>query len=578
MEKRKPYLVNKAFNSFLLASLLTVAATQVGATIDGMMLSYWVDTQAMNSVNITRPVTQVMFALGMTLGAGSSMLAGVAIGNRKRSVANGYFSVAVVSVVAVGLLMLLAGIGWLPLMVRMLCGEETLRGVTSDFLGVMLYGSVFYLLSITLEMFVTVDGDPRRVSWAVVVSSCSNLLLDYVFIVHCGWGVSGAAWATVISYGVAVLMLLPHFLKPGTLRFSLRDLAGKWGPAVTAGLPFGLATLLIAVQLWANNNIMMHYFGQSGIVAMSVCVYLLCLSMIILSGTLKAFQPVASILKGAGDGSGVLMVVGRAYRFMTVCLAVFVLPLVVCPHGVARLYGITDASLLETTADAIPVYALNIVFQSVIYLLIPIYQLYGNKKMALLISVGQPLLPVAGLWLLAVVAPAWAWWGLALGQAVVALAVAVAAWIRARCDKSLTPFILVPYPESADRLDLSMPVTVKGLEKLMGELNTFLCIHLSAESALQTHIEVSSEELLKNIVEHAYVKSPARHYVDYRLTVTPEKVMVTIGDDGRPFNPAEYDRQTGLGLLLVRGFCDSLKYDYIFHQNVGTLTYYRTAQ
>lgn len=88
---RNTYLIGKAFNSFLLASLLTVAATQVSAMIDGMMLSYFIGEYAMSSVNICRPVMQLLFSLCMLMGAGSSMLVGMEIGNHRRTDANRIF-------------------------------------------------------------------------------------------------------------------------------------------------------------------------------------------------------------------------------------------------------------------------------------------------------------------------------------------------------------------------------------------------------------------------------------------------------------------------------------------------------
>lgn len=575
MEKRKSYLVNKAFNGFLLASLLTVAATQVGATIDGVMLSYLIGEEAMSSVNICRPVTQLLFSLCMLMGAGSSMLVGMAIGNRNRQEANRIFTAVVALVMVLGLFLLLLGLVWLHPLVGFLCPDLGLRSVTSEYLSVTLFGSVFYMLSAIMEMFVAVDGNPKRVTLAVLASALSNLLLDYVFIAMMGWGVTGAAWATVISYVVAVVLLLPHFLGSDTLRLSWSHSLATLLPSLSAGLPFGLATTLIAVQMWGNNRIAMTYLGQGGIIALSVCVYLLCLSMIILTGTLKAFQPVASILKGAGDGKGVLMVVRKAYVFMLLCLVVFVLPLLLCPRWVGMVFGVSDSSLLSVTTSAIPAFSINIVFQCVVYLLIPIYQLYDNKTMANFVSVGQSLAPMLGMWLLAEQAPSCVWWGFALGQAVVAVLVVVFASILYMRNKQLVPVVLVPRGDQAEGFETSIQPTVEAMDQMLGEMDSFLKHHLS-DSSLIMHIEVCSEELLKNIITHGYAKQGNRHYIDYRLSISPDKrVSVVVSDDARAFNPVEYDQQTGLGLLLVRGLCQDIRYDYLFRQNVVSVSFSR---
>lgn len=572
MEKRKNYLVNKAFNSFLLASVLTVAATQVGATVDGMMLSYLIGEQAMSSVNICRPVMQLLFSLCMLIGAGSSMLVGVAIGNRNREEANRIFTGMLCMIGVLGVVFLGMVVACLPSIVDFLCPSVELSGVTSEYLSVTLYSAIFYMLSVCMEMFVAVDGSPKRVSVAVCACAITNVVLDYVFIAIAGWGVTGAAWATVLSYVVSVLLLLPHFLSPGTLRLAFGSCMSTIGKSLSAGLPFGMATMLIAVQMWGCNRLAISYLGNEGIVALSVCIYLLALSMIILSGTTKTFQPVASILKGAGDERGVVMVIGRAYRFMAICFVFFTLPLVLAPQQVAMLFGISEPSLLAATAKAIPPYSLNIIFQCMVYLLIPIYQLYDNKSMATFTSVSQSLAPLLGMWLLVVVAPDYVWWGFALGQFVVLVLIVALAFFARLHDSSLMPLLLIPHRKDYVGFETSVPLSIDSVDTLLGEIHTFFNDHALAES-LGMHVEVCSEELLKNIIEHGFEKPGDKRFIDYRLSLVDKQVRVVITDDGKAFNPVEYDKNTGLGLLLVKGFCDEIKYDYLFNQNRVTVTF-----
>lgn len=572
MEKRNSYLISKAFKSFLLASLLTVAATQVGATVDGMMLSYLIGEQAMSSVNICRPIMQSLFSLCMLFGAGSSMLVGVAIGNRNREEANRIFTSIMTLVVIIGILFLIIGLVWLNPLVNILCSDIGLRSVTSEFLGITLYGAIFYMLSTVLEMFVTVDGNPKRVTLAVLVSSITNLFLDYIFIAIFGWGVSGAALATVISYIVPIGILIPHFIRANTLRINFNKCFSLLPKSVMAGLPFGIATMLIAVQMWGNNNIAMIYMGQSGIIALSVCLYLLGLSMIILTGTLKAFQPVASILKGAGDEQGVLMVIRKAYNFMFVCLVVFVLPMILCPQWVAKVFGISDTEILSVTTTAIPAFSINIVFQCVVYLLVPIYQLYGNKAMATFVSIGQSLAPMFGMWFFAVFAPKYVWWGFALGQVIIALFVITFSIIKQSHNKQLTPLVLVPHKDISKGFETSLLPNIDALSRLLIDIDKFLKAHIH-DTSLIMHIEVSSEELIKNIITHGYTEQYKKRYIDYRLSILSDSICVVISDDARAFNPVEYDKETGLGLLLVKGLCKDIKYDYLFHQNITKITY-----
>jgi len=51
------------------------------------------------------------------------------------------------------------------------------------------------------------------------------------------------------------------------------------------------------------------------------------------------------------------------------------------------------------------------------------------------------------------------------------------------------------------------------------------------------------------------------------------EVTAVIHDAGRAFNPVEQDPVTGIGLLIAKKSCDSMKYEYMFHQNILTMSW-----
>lgn len=573
---RTPYLVGKAFRSFLLASVLTAAASQIGALIDGLMLSHFINEGAMSAVNISSPVIQAMFALCILIGVGGSMLAGMAIGNHRKSEASGIFSVVTVTAVALGVIIGVGGMIFLSPLVQLLCPDTSLQDYTSQYLAIMLPGAPIYMLMVVVQMFVTLDGEPKRVTAAVTTCMTVNIVLDYIFIVWCGWAMSGAAVATVISYAAAIAVLMPHFLHKDTLRFKLPHTVRQLGQIASMGLPFGIATVLIAVQLLGNNLVAINYIGAAGIVTLSICMYLLRFSMIILTGTLESFQPVAAILKGSGDNRGVVLVLGRAYKFLALSLSVLALILIIFPGWIADLFGISDAASLSMLHIALPAYAVNILLQCAVYLLIPVYQIYSHKNMALIISFGQPLLPMVCYWALAAAVTGgygWVnpWWGFAIGQLiVVAILVPFALTRKGRH----IPFILIPSDNPDELYDISVTPTISRMEDALIDADGWM-LRQNLRESLRLRIGLACEECVKNIIQHALGSKAKHSAIDMRIALSESKVTVVIIDEGSPFNPVEQDPGTGLGLMLVRKTCDDLKYEYLFQQNILTIEWRR---
>ena len=570
--KRDSYLVGKAFRSFLFASVMTVAASQMGAFIDGLMVTWFISDAAMSAVNISTPVLQLYFSLCLLLGVGGTLVAGNAIGRHDRPKASRIFSLSLLSAVTAGILLGAGGMIFFAPLVGMLCPDSTLIGFASDYLKIIVPSAPVYMLMIVLQLFVALDGEPKRVTAAVCTCIAVNLILDYIFIALFGWGMTGAAVATVISYIPAILILSMHFRKPETLRLTLRtgssplsSLSGIIGMSA----PSGFTAMLMSVQIFICNIIAIHYLGTSGVIVFAVCMYLLRLSMIILTGAIDSFQPVASILAGSGDNRGVLLVVGKAYSFLTASLVIYAGIMILFPEWIGALFGITDPQTSAVVRSAIPAYAVNIMLQCAVGLMIPVYQVYSNRGIAMLISIGQPLLPILFFFIMAA-AGANAWWGFAIGQGVLLLIVAPAALAK---KGDHVPFLLIPV-SSADKVyDTSFLPTVEDIGAGLLEVDNWMK-ECGIEDSLRFQVGVSCEEILKNISDHARGINRSKASIDMRVTnAGAAGVTVVIHDGGTPFNPIREDPQTGLGLQIVKGSCGNIRYEYLFSQNILTMSW-----
>lgn len=571
-------MVGKAFRGFLLASVLTATASQVGNLIDGIMLSHFISAGAMSAINIVSPVTQVLYSLCILLGVGGTMLAGMEIGKHRRDQAGAIFSTVTGTALLLGLLLGIGGLVWLSPLVGLLCPDTSLQPYTSEYLSVILPATPVYMLMIVAQMFVTLDGSPRRVTGAVAVSMLVNLTLDYIFISWCGWAMIGAAAATVISYLAAIGVLLPHFAGREALKFRMPRGVGRLREVAAMGLPFGVATVLIAVQLLGNNLVAINYLGTPGIVTLSVCTYLLMFSMILLTGTLESFQPVASILKGSGDHRGVALVLGRAYTFLGCGLVLLAALLITFPGFIGSLFGIESGADAAMVHRALPAYAFNIMLQCGVYMLIPVYQLYGHKRLALIISVGQPLLPLGIFWLFAASGAAWLnpWWGFACGQLLVGLCV----WACVSRSKGGAEMLMTRIPlQSPDNLmDISVKPSVKDFRQAMTEIDSWLK-ERDLPEPLRLRVELACEETLKNVIDHGEV-SEKRSAVDVRISLTEREITAVFRDEGVPFNPASEQpsasvEQGGIGLRLVSKTVDEQSYQRLFSQNLLTVKWTR---
>lgn len=568
MQKRNSYLIGKAFRSFLIASVLSVAAEQVAVLVDAAVVGRLVSAEALAGVSIIQPLIQTLFSLSVLFVVGGTMMTGVAIGNGERTRANNIFTVTLACVAMLGVAFVLGAFTFYDQILSFLCPSATLRPFASDYANVILLGSPFYLLSYMLQCMVTVDGRPRLVTISVIVGNTVNLLLNILLIKVFDMGVAGAAVGTVAMNVLNVAILSTHFLRKGTMSVVIpRKVGGILKLLLQNGLPEFVATSLIAVQMAAGVRIASIYMGDAGVVVLAVCTQLFSFSMIFLSGTLNTLQPMSAILKGASDGKGMLILLRQAYTFLFICLAVYTLAICLAPTQIAEFFGVSTELQMQIALQALPLYSLHIVMQSLFYQFISIYQIHGHPRFAIYLSTGQSIFPALGFGLLAVAGgPLSAWWGFFLGQAFTVLTLLPFVVREQHRDRHLTPFFLIQQNDENATYDVSVATNYESLHQLRDDLAAFFRGTSLGEKAA-TNAVLCTEELVKNIIDHGHA-----HSIDVRATHNAESINITLCDDGMLFNPVEYDQETGLGLQIVRGLVSELHYDTIFNQNMVTIT------
>lgn len=93
------------------------------------------------------------------------------------------------------------------------------------YLLIIYVGIVFTFLYNFYASMLRALGDSLTPLWFLAVSAALNIVLDLVFILVFGWGVAGAAWATVISQAVSGVGLMVYTLKRrGELRVRRNDI------------------------------------------------------------------------------------------------------------------------------------------------------------------------------------------------------------------------------------------------------------------------------------------------------------------------------------------------------------------
>ena len=407
--------IRKQFYRFLWAYILVALSGCLGNVVDGIIVGNLISEDGVSAINLSKPINQFIFTMHLLINAGAGMLVAYAIGQKKIDDARRYFTRALTLSVGLGVaLAIVAGMIFPDQTARMLCNEERILPLTQDYTQVLLIGNPAFILMWGLSTMVGVDGSPRLVSLAVIIDNVVNLCLDIVFIKWFGWGITGSSAATVVGHLVGIAILLTHWRNPENRRlvpvFTTDGLASSWKRIVSQGAPLAVASICLTLLLFSANKIVLSTTGRTGIFVFALCMNLLQVYNLFLSGTCQTLQSLGAIQVGKKNDEGVRTVIKRGFRFITAAMLITCALVWIFPQGIARLFGCDEPDMLTQSGPALRVFALSFIPFCYIYVLMIVYKLYGQHRMALFISFALSLTVIPVLWLMARVMPQYLWY------------------------------------------------------------------------------------------------------------------------------------------------------------------------
>ena len=407
--------INKQFYRFLWAYILVALSGCLGTVVDGIIVGNLISEDGVSAINLSTPITQFIFTMHLLINAGAGMLVAYALGQKKIDDARRYLTRALSLTVGLGLVLsIIGGLIFPNQTASMLCSNEQILPLARDYMQVLLIGCPAFILMWGLSTMVGVNGSPRLVSLAVIIDNAVNLCLDIVFIKWFGWGITGSSAATVIGHLVGIAILLTHWRNPENRRlvpvFTTDGLVASWKRIISQGAPLAVASICLTLLLFSANKIVLTTTGRTGIFVFALCMNLLQVYNLFLSGTCQTLQSLGAIQVGEGNDAGVRTVIKRGFRFITVAMIVTCLLVWIYPQGIARLFGCDEPEMLSQSAPVLRVFALSFIPFCYIYVLMIVYKLYSQHRMALFISFALSLTVIPVLWIMSKYTPQHIWY------------------------------------------------------------------------------------------------------------------------------------------------------------------------
>lgn len=216
-----------------------------------------------------------------------------------------------------------------------------------------------------------------------------NIILDPVMILGLGWGVSGAALATVIGNIAACLFYIAYYVRgKSMLSIHLKDFKMGDGIAVAVaaiGIPASLNNILMSFANIILNQALVGY-GDTPVAAMGVAMKSNMLVVLLQIGLCVGIQPLIGYNYGSGNKKRLMQVfkfTGAVSVVMGVILTLFML---IARKSLIQVF-INDAEVVEYGIRMVIALQLSAPFIGILFLCINTIQGMGKALPSLILTV-----------------------------------------------------------------------------------------------------------------------------------------------------------------------------------------------
>ena len=346
---------------FVFPSIVMMVFTSIYSVVDGLFVSNFVGKTALASINLILPFLMGLSALGFMIGTGGSAIVAKTLGEGDPKRANSYFSMLVYVTAIGGIILALLGMLLVPSVASFLGAEGELLS------NCILYGRIsfismpaFMLQNVFQSFFVTAEK-PKLGLAVIITAGVTNMILDLLFVGILGFGLAGAAVATVCGEMIGGLFPIFYFsgknsslLRLGKTQFNGRILMQtcvNGSSELMTNLSSSIVNSLYNIQL-------MKFAGENGVAAYAAIMYVNFIFIAIFLGYSIGSAPIISYHYGAGNHGELknlykksLQLVGSWGILLFVLAQLLATPL-------AKLFVGYDSTLLAMTQTGFRIYSL----------------------------------------------------------------------------------------------------------------------------------------------------------------------------------------------------------------------------
>lgn len=304
----KEVKVSKALLTLAIPSVIAMFVNALYNFIDTMFVGMLNDTSAMAGVSIGFPLFLIILAMGQLVGIGASSFAGRMLGAGENDRANRTGGVAVILGVSFAIFTATVGIIFLEDILKFMGATEDVMGYAKQYSTFIVLGSLFSINNMVFNNLLRTEGAAKKSMTTLIFGAVINVILDPIFMFDwgLGFGVSGAAAATVIAQACSTIFILTYYIKgKSIIKINKNSIFKRTDEdlfivknILKVGAPMFIMQILTSAAFGLLNSAAV-VFGPAALATLGICNKIYSMVTQVIQGYVQAFLPFTAFNVGA---------------------------------------------------------------------------------------------------------------------------------------------------------------------------------------------------------------------------------------------------------------------------------------
>ena len=304
--------IRRLLVQYAVPAIIAMTAASLYNMVDSIFIGHGVGPLAISGLALTFPLMNLAAAFGSLVGVGAATLISMRLGQRDYATAQHVLGNVVVLNLIIGVAFGAAALVFLDPILYFFGASDATIGYARDYMTIILLSNVVTHMYLGLNAVLRASGHRRKSMYATINTVLINTVLDPLFIYGFGWGIRGAAVATVAAQVISLAWQFRILSDRRELLHFRRGIYRLQGKIVRNVLAIGMSPFLMNLAacfiVILINKGLKQYGGDLMIGAYGIVNRLAFFFVMIVMGLNQGMQPIAGYNFGARQYDRVLRV------------------------------------------------------------------------------------------------------------------------------------------------------------------------------------------------------------------------------------------------------------------------------